>query len=519
LYYNQNVKRISLFILALSVFSAGVFFSWLFFKYFSSDKASVLTFPVTRGNITETVKVRGEAVSQKEFDLGFVSGGTVAAIFTNEGAIVKEGDTLIKLDTTSYELEANKLSAVLSQKKLNLEKILAGYTVEDVAVTKVKAANAEQSLADKNQILKDYLNDSYTKANNAIGVYVDQFFDNPRTSNVNLNITVSDARLEANLENSRIKIGANFTAWQSLLAGLTDDNLADNAETVGKYLTEIRDFLDQLAVVVNALSTSSSVTATTISTYRSDISSARTAINAATNNLTAALEGVRDAESALTLAESELGLKTAGSRVEDVATARAQVAEAESDLASARDKIRKATLTAPVEAKVMKINIKRGETLAAGESAIILATSQNKIQADVSELDIVKIPEEGGAETSVEFDAFPTLKFVGKVVSIEPKEIVKDEDTYYRVNFYFEAGTAPIRSGMSADLEVKIAEKTGILIIPDYAIYQKDGKDFVKVEIDGKETEVEVTTGISDGESTEIISGLSEGQVVIVSSS
>lgn len=513
------MKRTSVFIFAISFFSAGIFLSWLFFKYFQDDKPSVLTFPVTLGNIIETVKIRGEAVSQKEFDLGFVSGGTVSAIFVEEGEIVKEGSPLIKLDTTSYELEVKKLSAVLSQKESGLEKLISGYTTEDITVTKTKVTNAEQSLSDKNQILKDYLNDSYTKTNNAIGVYVDQFFDNPRTSSVQLNISISNVQLENTLENERLNIGVNFVTWQNLLTGLTDENLKENAEKVSAYSSKIRDFLDQMAVAVNALSPSSILTSTTISTYRSDISSARTAVNTAITNLTTALEGVRDAESALALAESEFELKTAGPRIEDADTARAQIVEAESDLASARDKIRKATLTAPVDAKVMKISVKRGETLTAGESAIILATSQNKIQADVSELDIVKIPEEGGAETSIKFDAFPALTFSGKVVSIEPKEIVKDGDTYYRVNFYFDAGTTPIRSGMSSDLEVKIAEKTGIFIIPDYAIYQRDGKDFVKIDDDGKEIEVAVTTGISNGESTEIIDGLSEGQIVIVSSS
>ncbi len=511
------MKRISVFILAISIFSAGVISSWIYLKYFHDDRENVLTFPVTRGSIIETVKVRGEAVSQKEFDLGFVSGGTVAAIFVEEGDMVKEGDALIKLDTTSYELEVKKLAAVLAQKQSSLEKLLAGYTAEDVAVTETKVSNAKQSLADKNIALNDYLNDAYTKASNAVGVYADQFFENPRGTNPSLNITIADSELENLLENERLQISGGFVLWQNLLAKLSPDNLAESARESGVYLESVRDFLEKMATAVNSLTPTASLSATTISTYRSDISTARTAVNTAITNLTTAIESSSTAESALELAESELKLKVAGPRTEDMSAARAEVAAAESDLATARDKIRKATLTAPVESKVMKIAIEKKETLIAGETAIILAASQNKIQADVSELDIVKIPEEGGAEASIKFDAFPSLEFVGKVVSIEPKEIVKDGDKYYRVNFYFDSGEVNIRSGMSADLEVKIAEKSDVLLIPDYAIYQKDGKDFVKMEMDGRETEIPIIIGLSDGESTEIISGLSEGQTVIVS--
>lgn len=511
------MKRTSYFIIAVSVLAIAVISGWLYFKYFKNDKANLLTFPVTRGDIVEKVKVRGEAVAQKEFNLGFYTGGTVAAIAVAEGDLVKEGDQLIKLDTYSYELEVRKLSAVLSQRQSSLEKLQAGYTAEDLAVYETKVANAQQTLTDERQALRDYLNDAYTKANNAVGVYTDQFFDNPRTSGVSLNIVISNGQLKINLEINRWLVENNFTSWQKLLADLTDENLLDSAGQAENYLATVRDFLDKLALAINILTPNSSLTATTIATYRSDVSSARTMVNTAITNLTAAEEAVRTAESALALAESELISKQAGTRAEDIADAEAKIAEAESDIATARDKIRKAILTAPVEARVMKISVERGETLAVGETAIILAAAKNKIQADVSELDIVKIPENSGTEAAIKFDAFPGQNFIGKVISIEPQEIVKDGDTYYRIDLYFEASSTPIRSGMSADLEIAVAKKQNVLLVPEFVVYKKDGSDFVKV-LDGKnEKEVAVVTGITDGESMEIISGLTEGQVVAVS--
>jgi len=49
------------------------------------------------------------------------------------------------------------------------------------------------------------------------------------------------------------------------------------------------------------------------------------------------------------------------------------------------------------------------------------------------------------------------------------------------------------------------------------AIYDKGGKKFVKILKDNQQKEIEVETGISDGENVEVISGLVEGQIVIVS--
>ncbi len=511
------MKRITIFITAVVIFSSGVIFSWIFFKYFHDKRPSILSFPVERGNITETVKVRGEAVSQKEFVLSFASGGTVASILVREGETIREGESIIRLDTSGYELDLRKLSTILTQRQLNLEKLLAGYTVEDVAITETKLANAQKSLSEKKRILSEYLNDSYTKSVNSIGVYVDQFYNNPRSPNATINITVSDFQLKTNLENDRINVEKDLNSWQTILNNLTEENMISDAETAGAYLEKIRTYLEQLALAVNALTPTNNLSSSAISLYRADVSNARSAIGSAITNLSSALESVRNAESAYVLTKSELRLKTSDPRSEDVATAKAQIAEIESDMASIRDKMRKAVLVAPIEARVMKIFVERGETLMSGQTAVILATSQNKIQADISELDIVKIPEESGTNARIRFDAFPDLEFTGKVVSIEPREIVKDGDKYYRVNLYFDAGGTLIRSGMSADLDIFVAEKENILIIPDFAVYQKDRQNFVKIMDGSQEKEIRVITGLSDGANIEIISGLDENQTVIVS--
>ncbi|MFA6339161.1 MAG: efflux RND transporter periplasmic adaptor subunit [Candidatus Paceibacterota bacterium] len=511
------MKRTSYFIITISVVALAVIFSWLYFKYFKTDNSNFLTFPVTRGDIIETVKVRGEAVAQKEFNLGFYTGGTVAAIAVVDGEEVKEGDQLIKLDVASYELEVKKLSAVLAQRQSNLKKLQAGYTAEDLAVYETKVANAKQTLADERLAFRDSLTDAYIKTNNAVGAYIEQFFDNPRTTWVRLNFFVADSQVKTDLEKNLQTVVNNFTSWQKLLDNLTDENLLDSANQAESYLAYVRDFLSKIALAVNSLAPNTSLTTADITAYRADVSTARTAINTAATNLIAAEEALQTAESNLALAQSELKSKQAGTREEDITEAEAKITEAESDIATVRDKIRKAILVAPVDARVMKIPVERGETLSAGETAIILAGAKNKIQSDVSELDIVKIPESGGAKATISFDAFPGQKFTGKVVSIEPKEIVKDEDKYYRVNLYFESGDIPLRSGMSADLEIAVAEKKNVLLIPEFAVYKKDGDDFVKVLEGKKEKEVAVVIGLTDGESTEIISGLTEGQTVVVS--
>ena len=146
-----------------------------------------------------------------------------------------------------------------------------------------------------------------------------------------------------------------------------------------------------------------------------------------------------------------------------------------------------------------------------------MGTSGFKIQTDISELEIVKIKEKEGNFVIAKLDAFSDTEIKGKVFSIEPKEIVKDGDKYYRVNISIEQNNLEIRSGMSADLSIFVSSKDNVLKIPELAVVKKEGKNFVNV-LEGKEQkEVEIKTGISDGEFIEITEGLTEGQTVVVS--
>ena len=69
---------------------------------------------------------------------------------------------------------------------------------------------------------------------------------------------------------------------------------------------------------------------------------------------------------------------------------------------------------------------------------------------------------------------------------------------------------------MTANLEIVTATREGALLVPNTALQPKGAGRVVLVpNADGTAREVEVTTGLSDGVNTEILSGLSEGDTVV----
>jgi multidrug efflux pump subunit AcrA (membrane-fusion protein) len=88
----------------------------------------------------------------------------------------------------------------------------------------------------------------------------------------------------------------------------------------------------------------------------------------------------------------------------------------------------------------------------------------------------------------------------------------------YNVKINFDVSEhSPVKIGMSATADIIIDKRSNVLLVPDRAI-QKDsqGNPVVKVMINGQIQERQVVTGISDGLKTEILSGLREGEVVVI---
>ena len=521
------MKKISSFLLLLVLLGAGVVSFWVYQKYFKVTQASVIAFQVSRGDLRETVNVRGEVASQKEFELEFPFGGTVERIFAKEGVQVKSGDPLMKLDTKELDFERGRLSAVLKQGEASLSKLLGGAEVEELRVSEARVTAGEQALQDARNTLLDAVTTSFTFAEDSIHNKADLFFNDPKTQNASFNQSIANSQFENSLEANRVKLEAILTEWSKALP--TDiSRVSAYAKTAQEHLAFIKLFLLDLSTAINGIVGTGSAPSATFDSWKAGVLIGRTAVDGAYTSVVLGEEKVRSAESALALAKSELALKKSKPQSEDVIIAEAQIEQAKNSLAGVDERIRKSTLRAPGNGTVKKLMLEEKEIFKPGMTSLVFASTGYKIQADVSELDISKVRYVNGNDAVARFDAFPGKAFSGKVVFIEPKEVIKNEDVYFRTNIFLEptSGEEEIRSGMSADVVLHGVLKKNILTIPELAVEKREGKSFVKVasgattkeEVDPKMIEERVVvTGISDGESVEIISGLSEGEVVVVS--
>ncbi len=482
--------------------------------------ATVEMAQVTRGTLVQEVSITGSVKPVESVELSFEHGGRIASVPATVGDRVVAGQTMLSLDATNDLLSLKQAQATLAADEATLLKLKQGTRPEDLAVLQSKYNAAASTNLEAQKSLTDKIKDGYTRADDAVRNYGDQFFDNPRSSSAQINITVTDTQFRNNINADRVKVETVLTSWQASLASSAFTGGLSAASDARANLTVVSAFLDELALAVNALTPTQTLSQTTINTYRSNISTARASVNTALSNLSAVQDSWVNASADLDIADKNLKVGLAGSAPEDIAAADARVQGDEANIDSIRHTIATASLRAPFTGVVTKQDGKIGAVVAANVPLVsLIGEGGFQIESNVPEADIAKLFV--GASTSVTLDAYGgDVVFAAVISKIDPAETLIDNVATYKVTFNFLKSDPRIRSGMTANLDVQTAKKEGVLLVPVRAVVERNGTKIVRLPTaNGTTTERQVQTGLksSDGQ-IEILSGLLEGQSVVVGS-
>jgi HlyD family secretion protein len=215
-----------------------------------------------------------------------------------------------------------------------------------------------------------------------------------------------------------------------------------------------------------------------------------------------------------------------------VSAAKSQVAQSEAALSLTETNIFYTKIVSPVDGIVVSRNVDVGQTVAASfqtPTLFSIAQDLTKMQIDtnVAEADIgnVKVGED------VEFtvDAYPDITFKGKVWQVRNAPITVQNVVTYDVVIQVDNPELKLKPGMTANVSIIISVKKDVLKIPNAALRfklsektkapaQQKGSAVWILE-QGNPKRVPITTGISDGSYTELVSGdIKEGQEMIVES-
>jgi RND family efflux transporter MFP subunit len=203
---------------------------------------------------------------------------------------------------------------------------------------------------------------------------------------------------------------------------------------------------------------------------------------------------------------------------------RAQIAEAEAGVSAIMDQLKELTIYAPVDGTIIAKSVETGETItansAAGNAPVVTIAQDGDldIEANVPESDIVKVAL--GQKADINLDAFANDDiFPASVIKIDPSSTVIQDVVYYKVKLGFDHQDARFKNGMSADIDIKTAEKDNVVYIPERAIKTDGNGKYVEILKDAKTNAIDksyVQTGLrGDDGMIEITNGLAGGENII----
>ena len=212
----------------------------------------------------------------------------------------------------------------------------------------------------------------------------------------------------------------------------------------------------------------------------------------------------------------ELNLTVAKGKLIQVTTA----------LDRAQERLSESVVRAPIDGVILQKYVEEGQIIASGVSNVgggtpivdIADMSSVHIEAGIDEIDIGKIRV--GQLATVVADAYPELKFRGKIVRIAPEAKIEQNVTLFDVVVEVENTDGKLKSGMNTSIEITIIEKKDVLLAPAIALQAPSGppgpsdERMVLLKKDDKFVPHQVTIGLSNFKQAEILSGLEEGDIL-----
>jgi len=195
--------------------------------------------------------------------------------------------------------------------------------------------------------------------------------------------------------------------------------------------------------------------------------------------------------------------------------AKAALDAAKLELAQAELELAKAIIITPFDGIVTGIDMKEGERISAAIAVVSLVDPTSiKMDGVIDEMDISGVKLE--QEAIIILDALPDKEVKGKVAFISQAGAVQAGVVSYKTTITLENPDEELRDGMSATAEIVIERHENVLLIPNRTIQGTWDKPWVEVAV-GEQTENrQITLGLSNGVNTEVLSGLKEGELVVL---
>lgn len=242
-------------------------------------------------------------------------------------------------------------------------------------------------------------------------------------------------------------------------------------------------------------------------------------INLRREQLNSALAAVSNAEAMVEATKNQIALNDKKIQIAEI-----QKSQAYTSLSIAQSNLDDYIIKSPVEGSVLVLNVKEGDVVSGGggfSSGTVVATIGNTskfiVETYADEIDAVELKP--GQTAMLTLDAFKNVTIQGKVSYVGlKKEMVSQQGIQaYKVKIEIPETELNLKSGLTTNIQILIDRKENVIAVPIESVITEYGKNYVEMVLpDGAIQRVEIEVGISSSYYTEVLSGLEEGNIIVL---
>ncbi len=520
----------------------------------SSGPPSPPTARVERTSVTTAVTSSGALSAVTEQNLGFLKGGQVKTLDVRVGQKVTAGEVLATVDDAPARHVLEQQQGQLASQQAALTRLVNATTVTGAQNTTNQAGEILDATQDQASATVDADQSAVDRAKKQLD------FDEDARDDIEDQLDQAESACAAS-GGSPSSASVDTSGLLSGILGQSDsDGDDDSAEEHKKKLEAALKAAGSLAgSLVSSAASSANPACAQVATLQSAQTQAerqvvadKTALDAAQNR-----RDVDEAAGRVQVENARQGLVTAQNNLDSASTDRPSliaqqrglVAAAQAAVAAAQKDVDDTVLRAPADGTIAAVNGAVDEVLAPSSGTTPLApgseaaipgatgTSTSATAATVSRpggtqflvldnvdtFEVVVPFEESDAvrvapnqRVDVRFDAIPDLTLPGNVVAVSPSASALSGVISYYVTVGLSQSDPRLRNGQTAQASVVTDELRDVLAVPNAAIHRQGGRTQVTVQrFDGQRV-VDITPGVVGDTYTQVLSGLSEGDEVVL---
>jgi multidrug efflux pump subunit AcrA (membrane-fusion protein) len=462
-----------------------------------------VTTTVENGPVRQIVAVSGVADAKDRADLAFPVVGVTRAVLAEVGDVVETGEILAILDTSTLETDRQEALAGLTSAVAERGELVAGQTSEAKAVTDTTVQLKEASLATtklvesnkvvnaKRTLLSSELT-AYTKdiAESAVPPEVSGTYSCDKEGSYLLEVYRSDSA----------------SGYSFRLSGLESGSFSAAVDQPGELGTcGLKIQFDADSIYGN-------------STWHIDIPNKTSATYTLNKNayelaLVQASSTIALSEQEVALAKATAATEQAAPRSEALIRADAKVTAAQARVARVEAEIANRVMRAPFSGTITTVSIKNGETASTEPIMSIVAKSDFEITARIPEIDIGKLAV--GQKATMVFDAKSDETVTGTITFISLQATNIDGVAYFEAYMSLDQTPAWMRSGLNADIDIIVAEKTDHLRLPKRFLISTDSGHLALKQTGDTIASTTVNAILFGNDGYVAIEGLTKGDIVV----